>query len=72
MYPAETSIRNNLLPGYGDFCVATENVCLQDFVRNLLLASVDDFSFGSCRSDLLNVSGFDRITQYDSHDYWFE
>jgi hypothetical protein len=52
--------------------VATENVCLQDFVRNLLLASVDDFSFGSCRSDLLNVSGFDRITQYDSHDYWFE
>ena len=68
MYPAETSIRNNLIPGYRDFCVATENVCLQDFVRNLLLASVDDFSFRSYCSDLLNVSGFDRIAQYDLHD----
>ena len=61
MYPAETSFRNDIIPGHGDLCVATENVCLQDFVGNVFLACVDDFSFRSYRSALLNVFGLDRV-----------
>ena len=65
--PTQAPLAHYPIPIHRHFGVPTEDIGVEKLLGNPLLPGIDNLSIRSHGRDLLDVSHFDWIAQYDSH-----
>ena len=64
----ESSGSDDTVPIDGNFCMSTENICVEELLGDSFLARINNFRIrGSRSSNLVDVFGFDGVAENDAH-----